>query len=201
MDSSLSPNFSDGASGVSGFTSGRTSAEAGERSDSPNSFVAVTWKWYVVLLVRPLSVQVLAGQSWRNPPSPYTVYVVIGEPRSAGAVQFSSAVRSPTLCACGVVGASGLSFTVSLMRAVAYRDESSVLSPTVYDTIRVPENPADGVTVTESPLMAAEPWPVSVATPMIFSGVSGNGLASFASTLTVTGFPAAALSSTSSLAT
>jgi hypothetical protein len=44
MDSSLSPNFIDGASGVSGFTSGRTSAEDGDRSDSPNSLVAVTWK-------------------------------------------------------------------------------------------------------------------------------------------------------------
>ena len=36
---------------------------------------------------------------------------------------------------------------------------------------------------------------------MIFSAVSGNGLASLASTFTVTGFPAAALGSRSSLAT
>src|SRR5215207_9932150 len=116
MDNSLSPNFGEGARGVSGLTSGRTSAEAGDRSDSPNSLVAVTWKWYVVLLTSPLRVQVLAGQSCWNPASPYTVYLVMGEPRSAGAVQFSNAVRSPTLWACGVAGACGLSLTVSRMR-------------------------------------------------------------------------------------
>ncbi|MCY1239962.1 hypothetical protein D9M72_527870 [compost metagenome] len=101
------------------MTSGRTSADAGERSDSPNSFVAVTWKWYFVLLVSPVSVQLFAGQACWKPPSPYTVYLVMGEPRSAGAVQFSRAVWSPTLCACGVAGARGLSLTVSRTLAVA----------------------------------------------------------------------------------
>ena len=75
----------------------------------------------------------------------------MGAPRSAGADQFSSAVWSPTLCACGVVGASGLSLTVSRIRAVALRESSPVLSATVYATTMVPVNPADGVTVTESP--------------------------------------------------
>ena len=61
----LSPNFSAGAAGVSGLTSGRTSADAGDRSDSPRAFVAVTWKWYLVLLASPVRVQELAGQSCR----------------------------------------------------------------------------------------------------------------------------------------
>ncbi len=55
----------------------------------------------------------------------------MADPRSAGAVQFSRAVLSPTLAACGVVGASGLSLTVSRIRAVALRDASPVLSATV----------------------------------------------------------------------
>ncbi|MDI2020616.1 hypothetical protein PJL18_01125 [Paenarthrobacter nicotinovorans] len=69
-DNCLSPNFSVGATGVSGFTSGRTSAETGERSDSLMAFVAVTAKWYFTLLVRPVKVHVLAGQSCLKPFSP-----------------------------------------------------------------------------------------------------------------------------------
>ncbi|MFP5019066.1 hypothetical protein ACKLTP_19240, partial [Paenarthrobacter ureafaciens] len=38
----------------SGLTSGRTSADTGERSDSLLAFVAVTAKWYFTLLVRPV---------------------------------------------------------------------------------------------------------------------------------------------------
>ncbi len=65
----------------------------------------------------------------------------------------------------------------------------------------VPVNPADGVTVTESPDTVTLPWPVSVDVEIIFKALSGKGFASLARTFTVTGFPAAAFGSRSSFAT
>ncbi|MDI2020617.1 hypothetical protein PJL18_01126 [Paenarthrobacter nicotinovorans] len=65
----------------------------------------------------------------------------------------------------------------------------------------VPVKPPAGVTVTLSPPASAVPCPVSVTAETIFSGVSGNGFESLASTFTVTGFPDCASGSASSLAT
>jgi hypothetical protein len=55
-DTEVSPNVPTGAAGVSGRPAGVTAAEAGDASDEPELFVAVTVKVYAVPFVRPVTV-------------------------------------------------------------------------------------------------------------------------------------------------
>src|SRR5690349_10633844 len=127
----LSPALTAGASGGDGFSSGRISLDTGEGSDSCTSLVAVTVKTYFTSFVRPVSVQVVVGQSWVKPFPERTVYLLMAAPLSDGGVHLSTAVRLRTSVAVGAEGASGRSRTVMRIRPSVCRETSSVLSITV----------------------------------------------------------------------
>src|SRR6185437_5941094 len=139
----LSPNFSCGAAGVAGRTSGRATADSVDGSDVPTLFSAVTVKVYSTSFFKPVSVQVVVAHCWLNPPpAAFTVYPVIGSPLSLGAVQDSTTLWLRTESTSGVLGASGRPLTTSETFAVACRLPSRVLSSTVYSTFMVPEKSA-----------------------------------------------------------
>ncbi len=62
-----SPNTRVGGAGCAGCVSGRATADSGDGSDVPMAFMAVTVNTYSTLLVRPVSVHVVAGHSWLKP--------------------------------------------------------------------------------------------------------------------------------------
>src|SRR4051812_45146357 len=92
------------------------------------ALVAATVNWYPVLLVSPVTFAVVTLPTVSGVPTTApvaalnvrTVYPVIGEPPSAGAVQFTVAVVSPAVAvgAAGATGAVAAAFGVTVALAV-----------------------------------------------------------------------------------
>src|SRR3954451_1499158 len=108
------PAVAVGAAGVAGAVAGATgvtAALAGENPLVPTALIAATWKVYAVPLVSPVTFRLVpvAGRSAPAcvaPENTRTVYPVIGEPPSAGAVQVTVADALPPV-AVGAAGATG----------------------------------------------------------------------------------------------
>jgi hypothetical protein len=171
-----SPAVAETPLGPCGSPAGVTAFDVAEADPAPTSLMAVTVKLYAVPFVSPVTAMGLALPDAVAPPGDaVTVYELIGEPLSAGAVKTMVACRSPPTADTSV-GAPGRPAGVTLFDAA---EAGPVPTPFVAVTVNVYAVPSvrpPTVTGLLEPVAAWPPGEAVTVYPMMDEPLSEGGV-------------------------